>query len=174
MTIRPLLPLLLALALAPAPLAAQQEPRSPAHPHAAHAPDSAFAALQARGRAAMGVDQYTSVHRFDDLPDGGRVELQRAADDSAGVAVIRRHLREVAAAFAAGDFSTPAAVHARAVPGADEMAARRALIRYSVRDLPRGAELRMTTADPEALRAIHRFLAFQRHDHRAGGTTHSH
>jgi hypothetical protein len=44
----------------------------------------------------MGVDQYTSVHRFDALPDGGRIELQRAHDDSAGVAQIREHLRQVA------------------------------------------------------------------------------
>src|ERR1051325_8166932 len=57
--------------------------------------DSAFAAVQARGAdpQAMGVDQYTSVHRFDTLPDGGRIELQRNVDDSAGVAQIRRHLR---------------------------------------------------------------------------------
>src|SRR5205823_14692901 len=61
--------------------------------------DTAFAAMQERGRKAMGVDQYTSTHVFDALPDGGRIELQRDADDSAGVAQIRAHLREVARAF---------------------------------------------------------------------------
>ena len=81
----------------------------------ATASDSAFAALQARGAdpRAMGVDQYTSVHRFDALPDGGRIELQRAVDDSAGVAQIRSHLRAIAVAFATGDFGTPAFVHLR-------------------------------------------------------------
>jgi hypothetical protein len=135
------------------------------------AAESTFAAVQARGAdpRAMGVDQYTSVHRFDALPDGGRVELQRAVDDSAGVAQIRRHLREVATAFAAGDFTTPAFVHARDVPGTAVMAARREAISYEVRDLPRGAELRITTHDTDALRAVHRFMAFQRGDHRAGG-----
>jgi hypothetical protein len=29
--------------------------------------------------------------------------------------------------------------------------------------------LRLRTTDPEALRAIHRFMAFQRDEHRAGG-----
>jgi hypothetical protein len=117
----------------------------------------------------MGVDQYTSAHRFDALPDGGRIELQRAAADPAGVAQIRRHLRGIAAAFAAGDFRTPAFVHTQEVPGATVMAARRAAITYAVRDLPRGAEVRITTHDAEALAGVHAFIAFQRRDHRAGG-----
>ncbi len=42
--------------------------------------DSGFAALQARGKVVMGVDQYASVHRFDALPDGGRIELRRPGE----------------------------------------------------------------------------------------------
>ena len=135
--------------------------------------DSAFTALQQRGAdvRAMGVDQYTSTHRFDALPDGGRVELQRDADDSAGTAQIRRHLRAVAAAFRAGDFRTPLFVHATDVPGSEVMAAKRGVIAYRVNDLPRGAELRITTRDPDALRAVHTFLAFQRREHHAAGTS---
>ena len=131
--------------------------------------DSAFAALQTRGASArgMGVDQYTSTHAFESLPDGGRIELQRDPRDSVGVARIRAHLQEIARAFAAGDFSTPAFVHERPVPGTDVMAARRAAIAYVVRPLPGGGEVRITTADPEAVRAVHAFLAFQRADHRA-------
>ena len=143
--------------------------------HAGHAgagSDSAFAALQSRGEQAMGVDQYTSTHRFDDLPDGGRIELQRDVADSAGIAQIRQHLQEIASAFASGDFSTPAFVHMREVPGAEVMAARRAAITYTYRELPRGGELRIVTSDAEALAAIHAFLAFQRQDHRAGGMRH--
>ena len=61
----------------------------------------------------MGVDQYTSVHRFDAIADGGRIELRRDRDDSVGVATVRAHLRSIAHAFAAGDFTAPAAVHLR-------------------------------------------------------------
>lgn len=117
----------------------------------------------------MGVDQYTSTHRFDRLPDGGRIELQRQGDDSAGIAQIRRHLRDIATAFGRGDFSTPLFVHMRQVPGTPVMASRRAAISYSVADLPRGAEVRITTRDTAALAAVHEFIAFQRQDHRAGG-----
>ena len=116
----------------------------------------------------MGVDQYTSSHKFEALPDGGRIELQREVDDSAGVSRIRIHLKEIAAAFLAGDFRTPAMVHAMKVPGTEVMSVRKDAIRYVYRDLPRGGEVRIVTTDPEAIRAVHQFLAFQRSDHRTG------
>lgn len=133
--------------------------------HQQHAPDSAFAAVQARGKIAMGVDQYTSQHRFDDLADGGRIELQRDPGDTAGVRTIREHLQGIARAFAAGDFETPGFVHDREVPGVRVMAARRDRIRYEFRPLPGGGEVRITTRDPGAVAAVHEFLAFQRSDH---------
>ena len=131
--------------------------------------DTAFTSMQERGRTAMGVDQYTSTHHFDALPDGGRIELQRDVDDSAGVSRIRAHMREIAHAFKSGDFSIPAMVHMRDVPGARVMAERRALITYETRDLPRGAELYIRTSDEAARRAIHEFMAFQRGEHHATG-----
>lgn len=133
------------------------------------AADRAFAAVQARGKVAMGVDQYTSTHRFEPLPDGGRIVLQRDPADRAGVAVIRAHLRHIAGAFGAGDFRLPGFVHDRPVPGTEEMAARRDRINYTADSLPGGGEVRIRTDDSVAVRAVHRFLAFQRQDHRAGG-----
>ena len=130
--------------------------------------DASFAGVQSRGRAAMGVDQYTSTHWFTPLPDGGRIELQRNETDSAGATQIRRHMAMIARRFAQGDFRLPGFVHAREVPGTDVMAARRADIIYTVESLPRGAALRLTTHDSAALAAIHAFLTFQRQDHHAG------
>jgi hypothetical protein len=60
-------------------------------------------------------------------------------------------------------------VHAQQVPGTKVMAARAATLHYGAVDRPRGAEVRITTHDPEALAAVHEFLAFQRADHRAAG-----
>ena len=141
-----------------------QHAHDPTHHPAAH--DTSFAAVQARGKQAMGVDQYTSAHRFDDLADGGRIVLQRDPADTAGTRTIRAHLRDVAAAFGRGDFTTPGFVHGRDVPGTATMAARRSAITYTVRDLPGGGEIRITTTDAEARRAVREFLAFQRKDHR--------
>ena len=129
--------------------------------------DSAYHAMQSRGAQAMGVDQYTSTHHFTDLPDGGRIALERNVDDSAGIAMIRLHLHMIARTFGDGDFSTPMFVHMRNVPGTATMAAKRAVITYTVTDLPRGGMVRIATHDAEALAAVHQFLAFQRCDHRA-------
>ncbi len=129
------------------------------------AQDTSFVAMQQRGKIAMGVDQYTSVPVFDDLPDGGRIELQRDRDDPAGTRIIRDHLRSIAQAFLTGDFSTSALVHMQEVPGSRAMAARRIEITYTFRELPRGGELWIISRDTTAVRAIHQFLSFQRGDH---------
>ncbi|MEO8909702.1 MAG: hypothetical protein ABI408_05685 [Gemmatimonadaceae bacterium] len=133
--------------------------------------DSAFTALQERGKMAMGVNQYASAHRFDVMPDGGRIALEMKSDDSLAVAPIRAHLKLIQHAFQAGDFSTPQFVHMRAMPGTDVMASRRAWIQYSYSDLPRGGQVRIVTTDPQSLAAIRKFMAAQRGDHKAAGLT---
>lgn len=134
------------------------------------ASDSAFAGVQRRGAGVMGVDQVASQHIFEDLPDGGRI-LYRMRDtlDTAGIRVIRDHLRTIEARFARGDFTAPRTVHDTVVPGTPVMARLRDRIRYRMTEHPAGGELRLTTTDPEALAAIRAFLAFQRSDHRAAG-----
>src|SRR5207237_2039251 len=100
--------------------------------------DSTFAALQQRGETAMGVNQYTSQHIFEPLPNGGRIVLQRKEDDSAGTETIRAHMRTIATAFSNGNFTLPGFVHAMSdVPGTGAMKKLRADITYSPRDLPR-------------------------------------
>src|SRR5690348_11385596 len=118
---------------------------------AARAQDTAFHALQQRGKAAMGVDQFTSWHHFDALPDGGRISLQRDSTDSAGVATIRAHLRHIAHAFARGDFALPGFVHARDVPGTRVMTAKRDAIHYEFHALAGGGEVRVSSRDPDAV-----------------------
>ena len=133
------------------------------------AQDSAFAALQQRGKMAMGVDQHESRHQFDILPNGGRIALEMKSDDSLSIAQIRAHLKLIEHAFQAGDFSTPELVHMRSMPGTDVMSRNKAKIVYSYADLPRGGQVRITTKDPESLAAIHEFMAAQRGDHKAHG-----
>ena len=132
--------------------------------------DSAFAAVQDRGKDVMGVDQYTSQHVFEDLLDGGRIILERSdSTDVAAIAQIRQHMQEIHADFTRGDFSKPFGVHAQQVPGTPVMAARKDSLKYEVIERSKGAELRIMTSDPVALAAVHEFLAFQRMDHRAAG-----
>lgn len=131
--------------------------------------DSSFAALQVRGETAMGVDQYTSQHVFQPLPDGGRIVLQRKESDSVGEAAIRAHMRAISAAFSKGDFGLPGFVHDTSdVPGTAVMKRLKSEISYTPRDLPGGAEMVISTRNPQAVAAIHQFLAFQQMDHRTG------
>ena len=129
--------------------------------------DSGFAQLQSRGHVAMGVDQYTSFHVFEPLPNGGRISLQRDADDSAGVEQIRSHLRLIAPAFSRGDFALPGFVHDQEVPGTRLMTANRSQIRYTMDTLAGGGQVRLESSDSATVAAIHDFLAFQRADHRS-------
>jgi hypothetical protein len=144
-------------------------PRSDAAPREQGAADTAFASMQQRGKMAMGVDQETSTHHFDALPDGGRIELVRDVDDTVGIAQIRAHLRLIQHAFQAGDFSTPQFVHMQTMPGTAEMARKRDVIVYSYNELPRGGEVVMKTTDAQALAAIHAFMGAQRSGHHASG-----
>jgi hypothetical protein len=152
---------------AAAPLAAQQHRPPQPSPSRADS-DSAFAAMQERGMHVMGVNQYTARHVFEPLPDGGRIELQETVDDTAAVTRIRHHLAQIATAFSRGDFTAPGLVHRKHVPGTEVMAARRAAITYRMTPLPRGGEVRITSRDPDAVAAVHAFLAFQRREHHAG------
>lgn len=120
----------------------------------------------------MGVDQYSSAHQFDELPNGGRIELQRDSTDTAGVRTIREHLQRIAVAFAGGDFSLPGFVHADSVPGTAVMAGNQRLMRYEFRPLSGGGEVLLTSTDSATVSAIHAFLAFQRQDHHAAGMVH--
>ena len=130
--------------------------------------DRSFADMQERGRQVMGVDQYASAHVFEDLPDGGRIVLDtKDPSDTAGIAAIRRHMRDIEAAFRAGDFTKPFQVHAMTVPGTAAMSQWHDVIEYEAIDRPRGGEVRIHTTQPAAIAAIHQFLAFQRDAHHA-------
>ena len=128
-----------------------------------------FASVFGTVRVIVHDPQHRAITNATVTLQGAAASTQTAQTDSAGVAQIRKHLREIAAAFKKGDFSIPAFVHQQSVPGTAVMAKKRDVITYTERDLPRGGEVRITTKDPEAIAAIHEFMAFQRHDHHAGG-----
>ena len=139
------------------------------------AQDSAFRAMQQRGKVAMGVDQYTSFHRFEHAANGGRIVLVGDSADAAAVRTIREHLKGIAQAFTAGNFQTPGFVHAQTVPGTRVMTTKKAAIRYLFHPLPGGGEVRIVTRDAAAVAAVHEFLTFQRTEHRTGeGEQHRH
>ena len=128
--------------------------------------------VDSRHDQATGVGHEGLVHHFLLAKDGGTIRLElkdpgrtAARDD------VRRHLQEIARAFAAGDFGVPTEIHARVPPGVAVMKDRKAAIRYAYSPTVRGGQVRISTADPRAREAIHAFLRFQIEDHGTGDPT---
>ena len=145
---------------AAAPAAAQHSPSS----HDAH-----HAAVDARGAGVMGFDQGQTIHHFRLYQDGGAIEVAvKDPVDAGNREAIRRHLPHIAALFAAGRFDAPMLVHATPVPGTDDLARLKAALTYTYVETPGGGRVDIVTTHPDALAAVHRFLAFQIADHRTG------
>jgi hypothetical protein len=127
------------------------------------------AALDERGERAMGFSQTATVHHFLLQSDGGVIQVEvKDASDTSNRDIIRQHLSHIARAFAAGDFDTPALVHARVPPGTDAMRRLKSEITYAYEETGAGARIRISTNNAEALAAVHAFLRFQIEDHRTG------
>ena len=140
------------------------------HGRAGH--DEHLAAVNARGEGAMGFSQTETTHHFILTREGGLIQVE--ANDPGDVANrdrVRRHLAEVSAMFAAGDFRTPLLVHARTPPGADAMGRLKSEVGYAFEETAGGGRVRITAKSPEALAAVHEFLRFQIEDHRTGDPT---
>jgi hypothetical protein len=126
-----------------------------------------------RGERAMGFSQTKTTHHFTLHADGGSIQVEaNDAADAESRARVREHLSQVAKSFAEGDFAKPKEVHAQAPPGVETMRRLRASIKYEYSETERGARVRISTADAEALAAVHAFLKFQIEDHATGDPTH--
>jgi hypothetical protein len=75
------------------------------------------------------------------------------------------HFGHIATMFTAGDFSSPMLIHEQNPPGTEEMTRLRDTIQYKMENTERGARIRITTKNPEAVHAVHKFLRFQIADH---------
>jgi hypothetical protein len=127
------------------------------------------AELKKRGAIAMGFDQDKTTHHFRATPTGGSIEVTvKDAADVVSRDQIRAHLKEIAGAFAKGDFAKPFQTHAEVPPGVPAMQRLKEAIRYKYEDTADGGAVRITTTDPDALKAVHEFLAYQgrEHDHK--------
>jgi hypothetical protein len=171
---RTILTILMATVLtcaAAAPLAAQSE-ADPCPLHAQHMAAAAHdhaTAVDQRGDAVMGFEHARTTHHFLLAKDGGAIQVEaNDPKDAESLAQIRGHLAQVAKAFAGGDFGMPGKVHDRTLPGIPEMTRLKDAISYVYEETERGGRVRITTADPEALKAVHEFLRAQIEDHRTG------
>ncbi len=138
--------------------------------HAQHMKDAKhYAGVDKRGDKAMGFSHETNTHHFLMFKDGGAIQVvpndPKDADD---LKMVRDHLQMIAGMFASGDFRLPMFIHDTTVPGTQTMKKLKSEISYKYEEIPNGAQVRLTTANPKGLQAIHNFMRFQIKDHRTG------
>lgn len=148
---------------------ARQDGQHPArgHGHGTHAER-----VNERGDRVMGFDHTKTTHHFRLYADGGAIEVTADdANDKRSRDRIREHLGHIAKMFADGNFKAPMLIHDQTPPGVPVMQRLKSEIKYDYEDAERGARLRVRTASPEALSAVHEFLRFQIEDHKTGDST---
>ena len=139
------------------PMHAQQKPSSQ---------DQHHQGVVKRGDEVMGFSHEKTTHHFRLYPDGGAIAAEaNDPKDTASQEHIRSHFTHIVTMFTAGDFSAPMLIHEQNPPGTAEMRRLRDSIQYKLETTEKGARIRITTKDLDALRAVHEFLRFQISDH---------
>ena len=127
------------------------------------------AGVDDRGDKGMGFSHTKTTHHFRMMKDGGAIEVTaNDASDLKSRDPIRGHLAHIAKLFGQGNFDIPMFVHDQKPPGTDVMERMKSNIVYQYEELETGGRVRIITADPQALRAVHDFLRFQIQEHRTG------
>src|SRR5258708_2243447 len=128
--------------------------------------------LKQRGAAVMGFDQNVTTHHFRIAPDGGSIEVVvKTATDETNLSAIRGHLKEIAEAFAAGDFSKPFATHGEVPPSVKTMKQRRRALMFTYEDVADGGPVVIRSSDAQAISAVQLFLRYQIREHGTGDPT---
>ena len=91
--------------------------------------------------------------------------------DAGSAGDVRKHFSHIAVAFKQSDFDLPMFIHGRGPPGVPAMKKLKSEINFDLQETPLGGRIAITTANPKAIDAIHRFLKFQIRDHRTGDST---
>jgi hypothetical protein len=122
-----------------------------------------------RGDHVMGFSHEKTAHHFLLYPNGGEINVS-ASDpgDKGSIEQIRTHLGHISRMFASGNFKAPMLIHDTNPPGVPAMIRLKESIKYEYFETERGAGIRLSTQNPQAVDAIHAFLLFQIIDHQTG------
>lgn len=125
--------------------------------------------MNKRGDQAMGFDHLKTTHHFLLASDGGTIKVEaNDAKDELSRDQIRMHLHHISMMFADGNFAVPMLVHDETPPGADVMKQLKSEINYEYKETERGALVQISTANAQALEAVHEFLRYQIKEHMTG------
>jgi hypothetical protein len=127
------------------------------------------AQMNERGDRVMGFSHEKTTHHFYLTGNGGIIRVAaNDPNDAVSRNEIREHLAHIAKMFAGGDFRDPMLIHAQVPPGALDMKKLAPQINYKFEETADGGRVYISTADPQAVTAIHKFLRFQIREHHTG------
>jgi hypothetical protein len=125
--------------------------------------------MEKRGDQGMGFAQDKITHHFLLRKDGGAIQVTaNSADDKTSKEEIQMHLHHIAQAFKSGDFNIPMFVHDQTPPGVAVMKKLKDQIKYRYEPAENGGRVVISSANAEAVAAIHEFLKFQITEHKTG------
>ena len=139
--------LLLAVCLAPATAATRQQQ------------------VRSNSTKVMPFSMGATMHTFASDAKGGVMTVVTRKPDSEQQGLIREHLRKEAAAFAAGNYADPSAIHGATMPGLTALSAGSARIAVRYLDVPNGGRIVFRSHDAALIAALHRWFAAQGSDH---------
>lgn len=118
------------------------------------------------GSQVMPFDLEATTHEFKPLPNGGLQTV--TADnptDSQQIELIQSHLEEESAKFQNGDFSDPAKIHGKDMPGLASLQSGFSDVDVQYTALANGGQIRYVTDSANLVTAIHTWFNAQRSDH---------
>ena len=125
--------------------------------------------MEHRGNQGMGFDQDKITHHFLLRKTGGAIQVTaNSADDKTSKEEIQMHLHHIEHAFKSGDFNIPMFVHDQTPPGVGAMTKLKSQIHYRYEAAENGGRVVISSANADAVRAIHEFLKFQITEHKTG------
>lgn len=124
-------------------------------------------AIVERGSHVMPFDLEQTTHVFSKTENGGVQQvIVKDPDNAEQIKLIRRHLSKISDEFKRGDFSNPAKIHGDAMPGLAELRkAKPNQMGIVYKELPDGAEINYSSANPVLINAIHQWFDAQLSDH---------
>ncbi len=120
-----------------------------------------------RGSHVMPFDLEKTTHVFSKTEQGGLQQvIVKDPKNSEQIKLIRQHLAKISAEFKKGDFSNPAKIHGKDMPGLKVLRnTKPEQISITYKELPNGAEINYVGKEAKVIEAIQQFFEAQLSDH---------
>lgn len=120
-----------------------------------------------RGSHVMPFDLEQTTHVFSKTEKGGLQQVVvKDPKNSEQIKLIRQHLSKISSEFKKGDFSNPAKIHGKDMPGLDVLRnTKPEQFKVDYKELPNGAQINYASDDKKVIDAIHQFFDAQLSDH---------